>query len=67
MMLQMEQPGNTVISIIDVKGSIAYSNATTLRSGLQSVDLDISELVSGLYQIVVRQGNEIQTSRLLVD
>ena len=67
MMLQMEQPGNTVISIIDVKGSIAYSNATTLRSGLQSLDLDISELVSGLYQIVVRQGNEIQTSRLLVD
>ncbi len=67
MMLQMEQTGNTVISIIDVKGSVAYSISATLRSGLQSVDLDISELVSGLYQIVVRQGNEIQTSRLLVD
>ncbi len=67
MMLQMGQTGNTVISIIDVKGSVAYSTSTTLRSGLQSVDLDISELVSGLYQIVVRQGNEIQTSRLLVD
>ena len=38
-----------------------------IGAGLQSVDLDISELVSGLYQIVVRQGNEIQTSRLLVD
>ena len=67
MMLQMEQTGNTVISIIDVKGSVAQSISTSLRSGLQSVDLDISELVSGLYQIVVRQGNEIQTSRLLVD
>ena len=67
MMLQMEQTGNTVISIIDVKGSVAYSISATLRSGLQSVDLDISELVSGLYQIVVRQGNEIQTSRLVVD
>lgn len=67
MMLQMEQPGNTVISIIDMKGSVALTTSTTLRSGVQSLDLDISELVSGLYQIVVRQGNEIQTSRLLVD
>ena len=67
MMLQMEQPGNTVISIMDVKGSVVHSTSTTLRSGVQSLDLDISELVSGLYQIVVRQGNEIQTSRLLVD
>ncbi|MBK9636435.1 MAG: T9SS type A sorting domain-containing protein [Bacteroidetes bacterium] len=67
LMLQMGQSGNTMISIMDVKGSVVYSNSTTLRSGLQSVDLDISELGSGLYQIVVRQGNEIQTSRLLVD
>jgi hypothetical protein len=67
LMLQMEQPGNTVISIMDVKGSVVHSTSTTLRSGVQSLDLDISELVSGLYQIVVRQGNEIQTSRLLVD
>ena len=67
MMLQMEQSGNAVISIVDVKGSVTKSISTSLRSGLQTVDLDISELVSGLYQIVVRQGNEIQTSRLLVD
>jgi hypothetical protein len=67
MMLQMEQTGNTVVSIIDVKGSVALTFSTSLHAGLQSVDLNISELESGLYQIVVRQGNEIQTSRLLVD
>lgn len=67
MMLQMEQTGNAVISIVDVKGSVTKSISTSLRSGLQTVDLDISELVSGLYQIVVCQGNEIQTSRFLVD
>ena len=67
MMLQMEQTGNTVVSIMDVKGSVAHTFSTSLHAGLQSVDLNISELESGLYQIVVRQGNEIQTSRLLVD
>lgn len=67
LMLQMSQSGNTLISLMDVKGSIVQAVSAQLQSGVQSVDLDVSGLMSGLYQIVVRQGNEIQTSRLLVD
>jgi hypothetical protein len=67
LMLQMSQPGNTLISLIDVKGSIVLSTSAQLQSGVQSVDLDVSGLAGGLYQVVVRQGSDIQTSRLLVD
>jgi Secretion system C-terminal sorting domain len=67
LMLQMSQPGNTIISLVDMKGSIVQTLSTTLQSGVQSVDLDVSSLMSGLYQVVVRQGSDIQTSRLLVD
>jgi len=38
-----------------------------LQAGMQSFDLDVSNLSSGLYQIVVQQGDQIQTSRLLVN
>lgn len=67
LMLQMSQPGNTMISLVDVKGSIVQTISTQLQSGVQSVDLDVSGLMSGLYQVVVRQGSDVQTSRLLVD
>ncbi|MBK7965791.1 MAG: T9SS type A sorting domain-containing protein [Bacteroidetes bacterium] len=63
----MSQSGNTLISIMDVKGSIVHTVSAQLQSGVQSVDLDVSGLTSGLYQIVVRQGSDIQTSRLLID
>lgn len=67
LMLQMEKEGMTSVSVMDAKGSIVQVTSSMLPAGLQSMDLDVSGLSAGLYQIFVRQGLEIQTSRLVVE
>ena len=67
LMLHMEKAGQTQVSIMNVTGASVQSQFVSLQAGMQSFDLDVSNLSSGLYQIVVQQGDQIQTSRLLVN
>lgn len=67
MMLQSEVPGNANIQIMDLNGKIILQNAQWLNSGLNPVDLDLSTVPSGIYQAIVRQGDALQVSRIVVE
>ncbi len=67
LMLNTAHSGDAVISLVDVAGRTISEKKVTLQSGLQSVDLSLENTKTGLYQVVVRQGNDLQVSRLVVE
>jgi hypothetical protein len=67
MILQTEQSEEALVSIIDLNGKTVHQFSTNLTGGLQNVGLDLSKCKAGLYQVVVRQGDQFQVNRLLID
>jgi hypothetical protein len=66
-MLNTAHSGDAIVSLVDVAGRTISEKKVTLQSGLQSVDLSLENTKTGLYQVVVRQGNDLQVSRLVVE
>jgi hypothetical protein len=66
MMLSTKNAGDAQVSLVDVSGKVAMSTQVALNYGVQGVNLDLSGVTPGLYQVVVRQGNEQQVSRIIV-
>ncbi|MBL7924940.1 MAG: T9SS type A sorting domain-containing protein [Bacteroidia bacterium] len=65
LMLETEQSAPASIAIVDISGRQVREINTSLRSGLQSLELDVANLPSGIYQVVVRQGSELQVTRMV--
>lgn len=66
MMLQTEQAGLANIRLVDLNGKTVQNSDQYFQAGLNSVDMDLSSLASGIYQAVVSQGASIQVSRIVV-
>lgn len=66
LMLSAKNAGDATISLVDVNGRTAMSTNESLTYGIQGVNLDLNGVHPGLYQVVVRQGNEQQVARIIV-
>lgn len=66
MMLQTEEAGMATIQLVDLNGKTVLQQAQWLNGGLNTLDMDLSDLNAGIYQAVVRQGDALQVSRIVV-
>lgn len=66
LMLNSKTNSSATLMLTDVSGRIISSEALELHNGIQSVDLNIQGLAAGLYQVVVINGAEHQTERLVI-
>jgi len=63
----LENSGNVVIELIDARGSRVqelYNGSQT--SGLHRIDINASELSSGVYTVVMTVGNDVITKSINV-
>jgi hypothetical protein len=54
-----------VLNIFDLNGRLVATQNIQLSTGVQTIDLPVSDLQSGLYQLSIQQGDSIQTSKLV--
>ena len=66
-MLTSGKQGDATMSVIDLNGRVVKMTNIQLNGGLQSADLDLSNLPAGLYQVVIQQDSDVQVSRLVVE
>ncbi len=66
MMLQTEEAGMATIQLVDLNGKTVLQQAQWLNGGLNTLDMNLSDLNAGIYQAVVRQGDALQVSRIVV-
>jgi hypothetical protein len=66
MMIEAENTGNAVIQVTDVQGRLVNTQQSGLYTGLNTVDLDLTGLPAGLYQVSIRQGNDLQVTRVMI-
>lgn len=66
LMLQSEKSGMSTIRLTDMQGRVVRQLNNDLLQGLNTIDLDLSELPAGLYQIAVQLGTDLQVSRIMV-
>jgi Pregnancy-associated plasma protein-A/Secretion system C-terminal sorting domain/Fibronectin type III domain len=62
--LNIANEPNADIKIIDVTGKLVYSQSIEIRNGLNSVNMN-QQLPNGLYQIIVRTGENVSVQKLL--
>jgi hypothetical protein len=55
-------PGNSLVEIFNVYGSLAFSKAFT-----GNIDLDISSLATGLYTVKVKNDKKFYSTKLLIE
>lgn len=66
MMLQTEEAGMATIQLVDLNGKTVLQQVQWLNGGLNTLDMNLSDLNAGIYQAVVRQGDALQVSRIVV-
>lgn len=66
LIINKEHNGASDIQIFDVLGKEVYFNSRELNKGENHINIDISKLSSGVYEVIHRQGEEIETSKLIV-
>ena len=67
LMLTAQHTGDATITLVDLSGRIVSEEKISLHDGLQTIDLSLGKALSGLYQVVIRQGADLQVSRLIVE
>jgi hypothetical protein len=65
LVLSATKSAPATLSIYDAQGRLIQERNLQLSSGMQNINLDVTQLVPGIYQIRIAQGNEIQTTRLI--
>lgn len=66
MIIQTSISGQADIRIVDLNGRSVLNQSNFFNTGLNTVDIDLSQLPAGVYQAVVRQGDAVQLSRIVV-
>jgi hypothetical protein len=66
LMVDAKQPGTATVSLVDMNGREVAANNIFLQQGLNSADVDFSGAASGIYQVVIRQQENLQISRLVI-
>ncbi len=67
LMLQSDVSETALIEIMDLNGRTVSKTETFLGAGLQRIVLDLTSLQAGMYQVRIRQGKELQVSRLIIN
>jgi hypothetical protein len=63
----ISQPGNVELTIVDVTGRTVKTIFTGMKdAGMSDVSVDLSDMSSGVYRIVLRSGGEVLTAPLNV-
>jgi hypothetical protein len=65
-MVDAKQAGTATVSLVDMNGREVAANNIFLQQGLNSADVDFSGAASGIYQVVIRQQENLQISRLVI-
>lgn len=63
--IDSRQTDVATLQIMNIQGKTVYSQSLQLNSHQQSVDLELSELPSGVYFVVLQTGNDIITKKLV--
>jgi Pregnancy-associated plasma protein-A/Secretion system C-terminal sorting domain len=63
--LNLTDATNADIKILDITGKVVYSKSQDVTIGLNSTQLQLS-VSNGLYQVVVRTGNEVSIKKLVI-
>lgn len=64
---ELEQSENVTIEVLDLLGkSISVQNFGTLVSGAQKLNMDLSDLNSGIYFVKINAGNKVSTQKVNV-
>lgn len=66
MVVDVKQAGPSLIRLMDLNGRIVKAISRELTNGLQLIDLDLSDIPAGLYQITLIQGNETRVGRIVI-
>jgi hypothetical protein len=64
---ELEQSENVTIEVLDLLGkSVSVQNFGTLVSGAQKLNMDLSDLNSGIYFVKINAGNKVTTQKVNV-
>jgi len=64
---ELEQSENVTIEVLDLLGkSVSVQNFGTLVSGAQKLNMDLSDLNSGIYFVKINAGNKVSTQKVNV-
>jgi hypothetical protein len=55
-----------VVEIHDLFGNLVFISETGVQSGLNLFDVNVVNLKEGIYSLMVRTGDEVQTSRIVI-
>ena len=61
------ESGNALLRITDMSGRVVYMSQQTCVAGTNSVNVDLSEIASGLYMVSLELNGEQQLTRLIVE
>lgn len=64
--LLISKDEKVTIKIYNMLGAEVYTNTSNLEKGIHNVDLNISDLKSGLYFVKVSVGNKVSTEKLTI-
>jgi hypothetical protein len=64
--LSSKQNENANAAIYDVNGRLILNNEIELFGSLQTIDLNVNGITPGVYQLVIRTGNEQKVNRLVI-
>jgi len=66
LILSSEKAGDAQMQVISMNGMLMSSEVIQLNNGLQSIDLSLTSLTPGIYQVLITMGNERQITRIVV-
>jgi uncharacterized repeat protein (TIGR01451 family) len=64
--INCDQAGPAIMAISDISGKTLVSKTIQVVQGAQTVQVDISQLTSGIYLVNLNQGGRSQTQKLVV-
>ena len=64
--LLISKDEKVTVKIYNMLGAEVYTNTSNLEKGIHNVDLNISDLKSGLYFVKVAVGNKVSTEKLTI-
>jgi hypothetical protein len=62
-----EEAGNMELTIIDLKGQKVLTEIVTIKNGISTRVLDLSQFEKGVYFVRLANGNSIETKKLIVN
>lgn len=66
LLFTLEKAGDVNISVVDALGKVVYSYSEKMGNGEQQVNLSLSSLAAGVYNVIVKTENASETQRLNV-